>query len=40
MRFKTLLLLTIVTVSLASCTRYITTYEAANGRAKCGRGIR
>lgn len=23
-----------------SCTRYITTYEAANGKAKCGRALR
>jgi len=25
---------------LASCSRGITTYEAANGKAKCGRYIR
>jgi uncharacterized membrane protein len=26
--------------ALASCSRYITTYEAANGKARCGRIIR
>ncbi|WP_262497293.1 hypothetical protein [Niastella vici] len=40
MRFKTLLLLTIGFASLASCSRYITPFEAANGKAKCGRMIR
>ena len=25
---------------LTSCSRYITTYEAANGKARCGRMIR
>jgi hypothetical protein len=24
----------------SSCTRYISTYEAANGKAKCGRALR
>ncbi len=27
-------------ILLASCSRGITTYEAANGKAKCGRYIR
>jgi len=27
-------------ILLASCNRYITTYEAANGKAKCGRMLR
>ncbi|WP_262711675.1 hypothetical protein [Niastella caeni] len=40
MKLLTLLLLAIGIVSLASCNRYITTYEAANGKAKCGRSIR
>jgi uncharacterized membrane protein len=26
--------------AIASCNRYITTYEAANGKARCGRMIR
>jgi hypothetical protein len=36
----TLLLLAIGIVSLASCSRYITTYEAANGKARCGKMVR
>gem|GEM_PF-1372972 len=28
------------TALLISCSRSITTYEAANGKAKCGRTIR
>lgn len=25
---------------MVSCNRYITTTEAANGKAKCGRGLK
>ena len=37
---KKLLALVALVVVLSSCSRYITTYEAANGKAKCGRMIR
>jgi ligand-binding SRPBCC domain-containing protein len=40
MTMKTILALAITTVLFVSCNRYITTYEAANGKAKCGRSIR
>jgi hypothetical protein len=30
----------IVMVTLASCARGITPYEAANGKAKCGRYLK
>jgi len=40
MKMRTLLLMAVCVAMLSSCTRYITTYEAANGRAKCGRGLR
>lgn len=34
-----LALLALVLIA-TSCNRYITTYEAANGKAKCGRYIK
>jgi hypothetical protein len=37
---KKILALFAIIVLFASCNRYITTYEAANGKAKCGRMIR
>ena len=37
---KKLLALAGLILILASCNRYITTYEAANGKARCGRMIR
>lgn len=37
---KTLLFLAICLVILASCNRYITPFEAANGKAKCGKMVR
>lgn len=37
---NTLLALLLLTLAFASCTRYITPYQAANGKAKCGRGLR
>ena len=37
---KKILALIAIIVFLSSCNRYITTYEAANGKAKCGRVIR
>jgi hypothetical protein len=41
MKMKTLALLTIIAALLASsCNRYITTTEAANGKARCGRSLR
>lgn len=42
MKMKTstiLALITLVTL-FASCSRVITPYEAANGKAKCGRSLR
>ena len=36
---KILILLTIVTI-ISSCNRGITPYEAANGKAKCGRYLK
>ncbi len=38
-KFHLLALLALVLLS-CSCNRYITTYEAANGKAKCGRLIK
>ena len=35
-----LLLTALMAVLFISCSRGITTYEAANGKAKCGRYIR
>jgi hypothetical protein len=37
---KKLLALAGLILILASCNRYITTYEAANGKARCGRMLR
>lgn len=37
---KALALLALTALLTTSCNRYITTYEAANGKAKCGRMIR
>lgn len=34
------LLMALAAVLFVSCSRGITTYEAANGKAKCGRYIR
>jgi hypothetical protein len=40
MKLKTLILVAICIAFLASCNKYITPYEAANGKAKCGRIVR
>jgi hypothetical protein len=40
MKPKTLILVAICIAFLASCSRYISPYEAANGKAKCGRMVR
>lgn len=40
MKIKTILAIAVVTTLFASCGRYITTYQAANGKAKCGRSLR
>jgi len=41
MKLMPLLLLVLVCIAfLASCSRYITPYEAANGKAKCGKMVR
>ncbi|WP_262493768.1 hypothetical protein [Niastella koreensis] len=40
MKWRSLLLAAACLLFLASCTRFISPYEAANGRAKCGRGVR
>ncbi|MFL5748322.1 MAG: hypothetical protein ACJ751_26845 [Niastella sp.] len=40
MKLKILLLIMICIAFLASCSRYITPYEAANGKAKCGKMVR
>ena len=37
---KKLIALVALVVMLSSCNRYITTYEAANGKARCGRMLR
>ncbi|MEO6229320.1 MAG: hypothetical protein ABJB11_04045 [Ferruginibacter sp.] len=39
---KSILTIVIITLlaSVISCSRSITTYEAANGKAKCGRSLR
>lgn len=37
---KRILALIAIIVLFASCNRYITTHEAANGKARCGRMIR
>lgn len=34
------LLLIVYAVGLISCNRSITPFEAANGKARCGRGVR
>jgi PBP1b-binding outer membrane lipoprotein LpoB len=40
MKTRTILALVALIILFASCTRYITPYEAANGKAKCGRGVK
>ena len=35
-----ILFLTLLLSFISSCSRGITTYEAANGKAKCGRYVR
>jgi len=40
MKLKTILAVALVAMVFASCNRYIPTYEAANGKAKCGRGLK
>jgi len=40
MKMKTMLALLALILVLASCNRYITPYEAANGKAKCGRQVK
>jgi hypothetical protein len=40
MKTKTTVTLLALIMIFASCNRYISTYEAANGKAKCGRSIR
>jgi len=36
---KVCVIVTILTIVFASCARGISPYEAANGKAKCGRYI-
>ena len=33
-------LLIVYAFGVVSCNRYITPFEAANGKARCGRGVR
>lgn len=40
MKIKTTLAVVALMIFLASCARSITPYEAANGKARCGRTIR
>ncbi|WP_277349343.1 hypothetical protein [Pseudoflavitalea sp. G-6-1-2] len=40
MKKLTLMALTALVILFGSCSRYITTYEAANGKAKCGKLLR
>jgi hypothetical protein len=37
---KQILTLIVIMIVLASCARAITPYEAAHGKAKCGRTIK
>jgi hypothetical protein len=37
---KTVLSLLLIVMIFASCSRYITPYQAANGKARCGKLIR
>lgn len=37
---RTLIALIVLVVLFASCSRAITPYEAAHGKAKCGRSLR
>ena len=40
MKTKNILVLIALVIFFASCSRVITPYEAAHGKAKCGRSIR
>lgn len=40
MKIKITAALTACIIFFASCNRYITPYEAAHGKAKCGRMVR
>jgi hypothetical protein len=40
MKTKTIVTLLALIAVFASCNRYISTHEAANGKARCGRMIR
>lgn len=40
MKMRTFLALAALLLLFASCNRYISTYEAANGKARCGRNIK
>lgn len=40
MKIKLFVALVALIIVFASCNRYITPYEAANGKAKCGRSLR
>jgi hypothetical protein len=40
MKLKLLLAIALVALVFASCNRYISTYDAANGKARCGRGLK
>ena len=35
-----LIIVTIILMAMASCSRGITPFQAANGKAKCGRWVR
>jgi hypothetical protein len=37
---RKILILSAIIILLASCNRSISPYEAANGKAKCGRWVR
>jgi PBP1b-binding outer membrane lipoprotein LpoB len=39
-KFRTIIALVALILFISSCNRAITPYEAANGKAKCGRAIR
>ena len=40
MKIRTFIAFLAIIIFFSSCNRYITTYEAAHGKAKCGRLIR
>ncbi len=38
--YRLVIALVVIVLFISSCSRAITPYEAANGKAKCGRALR